>query len=300
MKAQGKIVLITGANAGIGFATAISLARQGAEIAMVCRDPDRAGAAIKAIAEVALAPPSLFIADLSSQAAIRGLAAALPGKLPRIDVLINNAGAAFATREFTVDGIEKTFATNHLAPFLLTNLVIDLIRRSPAGRIVNLTAGIPVSRSSFLDNLQGERHYSQFGAYRSSKISNILFTYELARRLEGTGTTVNCVHPGPTRTEFTRKAGGTLARMAKIFHPLMRSPEAGARTPVYLATDSAVAGVTGGYFVNCRQRKSARLTYDRVIADSLWKISEQLTSDRGHAEVGRPQLIQDLALNERW
>src|SRR5215467_240944 len=235
MTLQNKIIVITGANSGIGFATALALAKQGATIVSVCRNADRGNMALKAISEVAAASPRLFIADLSSQASIRELAESLHEQLPRIDVLINNAGAAFAKREYTVDRIEKTFAINHLAPFLLTNLVLDLIRQSSAGRIVNVTAGIPVSRSSFLENLQGEKHYSQFNAYRSSKVGNILFTYELARRLEGTGITVNCVHPGPVRTEFTRKAGGALSIMSKIFRPIMRSPEVGARTLIYLA-----------------------------------------------------------------
>src|SRR5262249_16420461 len=151
--------VITGANAGIGFATGLELARQGAALVLVCRDVDRGNAAIRAIATVASTPPALFIADLSSQASVRELAATLHEHLSRIDVLVNNVGAAFATREVTVDGIERTFATNHLAPFLLTNLVLDLVRKASAGRIVNLTAGIPVSRSSFLENLQGEKHY---------------------------------------------------------------------------------------------------------------------------------------------
>jgi NAD(P)-dependent dehydrogenase (short-subunit alcohol dehydrogenase family)/cytochrome b561 len=276
-KAQGRVVVITGANAGIGFATALGLAKQGAEIVMICRNADRGNAAMKAVAQVASTPPLLFIADLSSRDSVRELSAALHQHLLRIDVLINNAGAAFAKREFTVDGIEKTFATNHLGPFLLTNLVLDLIRKSSAGRIINLTAGIPVSRSSFFENLQGEKHYSQFSAYRSSKVGNILFTYELGRRLEGTGITVNCVHPGPVRTEFTRKAGGILSFMAKILRPIMGSPEAGARGPIYLAVDPEVAGTTGAYFVNCKQRKSARMTYDQTIAAKLWRISEELT-----------------------
>jgi NAD(P)-dependent dehydrogenase (short-subunit alcohol dehydrogenase family) len=278
LRAQGKIVVITGANAGIGFATALGLAKQGAQIGLVCRNAARGEAALKAVAEVATPPPLLFIADLSSQASIRELSITLHEKLSRIDVLVNNVGAAFAKREVTVDGIERTFALNHLAPFLLTNLVLDLILRSEQGRIVNLTAGIPVSRSSFLENLQGEKHYGQFSAYRSSKIGNILFTYELARRLKGTGVTVNCVHPGPVRTEFTRKAGGTLGRLSKVLRLIMKSPEVGARTPIYLAADPAVAGVTGGYFVSCKQRRSPAMTYDLSIAEKHWQISEQLTS----------------------
>lgn len=277
MKTGEEIIVVTGANAGIGFATACGLARQGSSVVLVCRDPDRGKAALAAVSKLAVAAPQLFIADFALQSSVRKLSRKLHEQLPRIDVLINNAGAAFARREFTAEGIEKTFAINHLAPFLLTNLVLDLIRKSSEGRVVNVTAGIPVSRSSFLENLQGEKHYSQFNAYRSSKVGNILFTYELARRLEGTGITVNCLHPGPVRSEFTRKAGGTLSLLSKILRPIMRSPEFGARTPIYLATAAEVARVTGGYFVNCRPKKSAAITYDRVIAEEHWRISEELT-----------------------
>jgi NAD(P)-dependent dehydrogenase (short-subunit alcohol dehydrogenase family)/cytochrome b561 len=277
VKAQGKVIVITGANAGIGFTTALSLAKEGAQIVMVCRNTDRGNAARQAIAQVASRPPLLFIADLSSRDSVYELSATLHKQLSRIDVLINNAGAAFAKRELTVDGIERTFATNHLAPFLLTNLVLDLVRKSSAGRIVNLTAGIPVARSSFLENLQGEKHYGQFSAYSSSKMGNILFTRELARRLEYTGITVNCVHPGPVRTNFTLKAGGHLLFVSRILRPIMRSPEAGARGPIYLATDPEVASVTGAYFVNCKQRKGPAMTYDHLLAERHWRISEELT-----------------------
>jgi len=280
MTAQNKIVVITGANAGIGFASALGLAKQGASIVLVCRNSDRGNIALKAVAEVAAAPPRLFIADLSSQASIRDLAASLHEQLPRIDVLINNVGAAFAKKEYTVDGIEKTFALNHLAPFLLTNLTLDLIHQASEGRIVNLTAGIPgiLISADFMENLQGERSYSQFSAYRLSKVGNMLFTYELARRLDGTRITVNCVHPGPVKTEFTQKAGGFLSVMSRILRPIMKSPEAGARTPIYLATAPEVARITGGYFVNCKQKKTAAITYNRAIAKKHWEVSERLTS----------------------
>jgi NAD(P)-dependent dehydrogenase (short-subunit alcohol dehydrogenase family) len=291
MKASEKIIVITGANTGIGFAAACALAREGARIMLVCRAPDKGEAALAAVGRIAPSAPSLFIADFALQSSIRALSRKLHEHLPRIDVLINNAGAAFARRELTADGIERTFAVNHLAPFLLTHLVLDLIRAAPRGRIVNLTAGIPVSRSSFLDNLQGEKHYSQFNAYRSSKIGNILFTYELARRLRGTGITVNCVHPGPVRTEFTQKAGGALRFMSRILRPIMKNPEAGARTPVYLAIDPEVAAVTGGYFVNCKQKKSAQMTYDRTIAEKHWRISEALTQLKSPHEPGDPSAI---------
>ena len=291
MKAGEKIIVITGANTGIGFAAACALAREGASIVLICRDPDKGKAALAAVGKIAVSAPSLFIADFALQSSIRDLSRKLHERLPRIDVLINNAGAAFARRELTADGIERTFAVNHLAPFLLTHLVLDLIRAALRGRIVNLTAGIPVSRSSFLDNLQGEKHYSLFSAYRSSKIGNILFTYELARRLRGTGITVNCVHPGPIRTEFAQKAGGALRVMARILRPIMKSPEAGARTPVYLAIDPEVDGVTGGYFVNCKKKRSARMTYDRAIAENHWRISEELTQLKSPREPGDTSAI---------
>jgi NAD(P)-dependent dehydrogenase (short-subunit alcohol dehydrogenase family) len=279
MMAQEKIVVITGANSGIGFATAIGLAGQGLTIALVCRNADRARPALKAVAEVAASPPKLFVADLSSQTSVRALSNEFHEKLPRIDVLINNAGAAFARREFSVDGIEKTFATNHLGPFLLTTSVLDLIGKSPGGRIVNVTTGILGSPpADFLDNLQGEKRYSQFGAYQLSKLGNILFTYELARRITGTGITVNCFHPGPVSTRFTQKAGGILRVLATILRPIMKSPEVAARTAMYLATAPEVANVTGGYFVDCRQKRTAPITYDRAVAEKHWRISEKMTS----------------------
>ena len=295
VNAQEKVIVITGANTGIGFMTAFGLARHSAQIVMVCRNADRGTAAMKAIAQVASTPPLLFICDLSSRDSIYAVSAALHDRLSHIDVLINNAGAAFAKRELTVDGIERTFATNHLGPFLLTNLLLDLIRQSSAGRVVNLTAGIPVSRSSFLENLQGEKHYGQFSAYRSSKVGNILFTRELARRLQGSGITVNCVHPGPVRTDFTRKAGGPLLFMSRILRPIMKSSEAGARGPIYLATNPEVAAVTGGYFVNCRQRRGPRMTYDRLIAEKYWRISEQLTQLDTNAKAAMQSAAQPAA-----
>jgi len=279
MKPQNKIIVITGANSGIGFATALALAKQGATIVSVCRNADRGNMALKAISAVAAASPRLFIADLSSQASIRELAENLHEQLPRIDVLINNAGAAFAKREYTVDRIEKTFAINHLAPFLLTNLVLGLLRQSSEARIVNVVTGMfPSLPTSFWDNLQSEKSYGQFAAYRLSKVGQVLFTYELARRLDRTSITVNCVHPGPVKTQFTQKAGGFLSVMSRILRPIMKSPEAGARTPIFLAAAPEVARITGGFFMNCKQKKTAAFTYDRAIAEKHWEISEQLTS----------------------
>ena len=198
----GKNILITGANSGLGFASARALAELGAKIIMVCRNESRGVAARDEIVRVARGdPPVLLIADLSSQAAVRNLAQELHARFQRLDVLMNNAGAIFAHRELTVDGIEKTLAVNHLAPFLLTNLLLDLVRAAPAGRIVTVVADPFISTLDF-DNLQSEKGHKFLAAYFRSKLANILFTYELARRLEGTSVTANCASPGPTLTQF--------------------------------------------------------------------------------------------------
>jgi NAD(P)-dependent dehydrogenase (short-subunit alcohol dehydrogenase family) len=286
---KDQIIVITGANSGIGFATAIELTKQGAEVILVCRDEARGNEALKKVQSTANGQsPKLFVADLASQAAVRDLSTKLHEHLPRIDILINNAAAAFPDRKMTVDGIERTFAINYLAPFLLTHLVLDLIRKSPAGRIVNVTAGMPgltagtawfpgAPKTDFLENLQGERHYSQVSAYKLSKFGIMLFTYELARRLKATGITVNCLHPGVIATPFGRKAGGTISFVSKVLTPFLRGPEVGAQTPVYLATSPEVGKITGGYFEKSKQKKSAPITYDPEIALKYWNISERLT-----------------------
>jgi NAD(P)-dependent dehydrogenase (short-subunit alcohol dehydrogenase family) len=276
---DGNVVLITGANSGIGFATARAIAEAGATVVMICRDAARGAAARDEIAKVATGPtPILLLADLSSQAAIRALAAEVRARFPRIDVLINNAGAIFARRELTVDGIEQTFAVNHLAPFLLTNLLLDQVQAAPAGRIVTVSSEIHSGKLDF-DNLQGERHYSFFKAYQISKTANILFTYELARRLEGTGITANCLSPGPTRTGF----GDNLRGLPRLMPLLMKripvlfvSPDQGARMPVYLATSPEVAGVSGRFFFKGRERWTKPITYDAEVAAQLWSLSERL------------------------
>ena len=278
---DGRVVLITGANSGIGFATARELAQDGATIVMICRHPARAAAARDEIARLAAgAEPVLFLADLSSQHAIRAVADKIRNQFGHIDVLINNAGAVFGHRELTVDGIEKTFATNHLAPFLLTNLLLDRVRAAPAGRIVNITSEIYGTALDF-DNLQGERRYNFFAAYRKSKLENILFTYELARRLEGTNTTVNCVSPGPTATGF----GGNMRGVQALFPAIMKripflfgSPEKGARTSVYVATAHELAGKSGRFFFRCRETPTKPITHDVALARRLWALSEELVA----------------------
>jgi NAD(P)-dependent dehydrogenase (short-subunit alcohol dehydrogenase family) len=292
----GKVVLITGATSGVGFATALGLAERGATVVMVARDPGRGAAARDAVAAVATgAPPILLLADLSSQAAIRALAAAVRTRFARIDVLINNAGAIFARRELTVDGIEQTFAVNHLAPFLLTNLLLDLVQAAPAGRIVTVASEVHSGMLDF-ENLQGERKYNFFAAYQASKTANILFSCELARRLDGTAVTANCVSPGPTATRF----GDNLRGMPRLMPLLMKripflfvSPEKGARTSIYVATSPELIGVSGRFFQKCRERRSKPITHDLDVAAQLWRVSDQLCAGTP-AQGAQPAWQQDF------
>lgn len=278
----GKNVLITGTNSGLGFASACALARRGASIIMVCRNESRGIAARGEIARVARGgAPVLLVADPSSQAAIRSLAEEVHTRFRHLDVLMNNAGAIFADRELTVDGVEKTFAVNHLAPFLLTNLLLDLVRAAPVGRIVSVVAD-PFTSALDFDNLQSEKGHNFLAAYFRSKLANILFTYELARRLAGTSVTANCASPGPTVTHF----GDNLRGMPALFHlilaPLKRIPslfytaEKGAETQIYLASSPEVAKLSGRYFFRGREKSTKAITHDRQLAARLWKISEEL------------------------
>jgi len=286
---KDKIVLITGANSGLGLVTALRLAELGAEIVLVCRDPVRGAEAQRHIATAATGkPPTLLLADVSSQASIRTLAAELHGRFPRLDVLINNAGGIFASRELTVDGIERTFATNYLAPFLLTHLVLDLLRAAPAGRVVNIASALHGASRNDLDNLQGEKHFNFMQAYKLSKFSVIVFTYELARRLASTRITVNCVEPGPTRTRFGDNMTGLPSLFPSIMKrlPLFRPPEIGARTPIYVASSPDIEGSSGKYYLKCKPAHSKPITHDLDMAARLWIMSERLTGLRDGTDMG--------------
>jgi NAD(P)-dependent dehydrogenase (short-subunit alcohol dehydrogenase family) len=206
-------------------------------------------------------------------------------------VLVNNAGAVFARRELTAEGIEKTFAVNHLAPFLLTNLLLDRVRAAPAGRIVMVTSGTYSSALDF-DNLQSEKGHQFLGAYFRSKLENILFTFELSRRLAGTPVTANCLFPGPTRTRFGNNLDG-LAALFGLFmqnFPFLASPEKGARTAIYLASSPEVAGVTGRFYVRCREVRTKPVTHDVGIARRLWSVSEAL-SQPSETEAGSGRMV---------
>lgn len=277
---RGKIVLITGANSGLGFETARQLATRGASIVMVCRDAARGLAAQKEVAGVATGvAPALLVADLSSQASISGLVLEIKRIYPRIDVLINNAGGVFATRELSVDGIEMTFATNCLAPFLLSHLLLDRLEAAHAGRIVNIASAMHKAEPGFIDDLQSQKDYGFLRAYKFSKLGVILVTYEMARRLKDTRVTVNCVEPGPTKTRFGDNMRGLPALFPALMKrlPFFRSAAHSARAIVFLASSPELAGTTGQYFVKTKPACSAPITYDRALAARHWEICEKLT-----------------------
>ena len=277
---HGKTVLITGANSGIGLHTARSLAAAGADLILLCRDPRRGAAARDDIARVALggSAPDLVLGDLFSQSDIRRAAADISDRYDRLDVLINNAGDVFSKRELTPDGIEKTFALNHLAPFLLTNLLLDLVKAAPQGRIVTVSSEIHAGKLDW-DNLQSEKSHQFLKAYKVTKTENVLFSYELARRLQGTTVTANAVSPGPSRTGFGDNLTGAAAAFPKVMKkmPFFHSAEKGSRVVVYAAAEPTLAGVTGEFFMNSRPRKSKPITHSSEAATRLWHLSEQLT-----------------------
>jgi NAD(P)-dependent dehydrogenase (short-subunit alcohol dehydrogenase family) len=273
---HGKTVLITGANSGIGFVTARELAKMGARVLMVCRDDKRGAQAWTEVAQVATgAVPALLFADMSSQQSVRALADDLRERFPRIDVLINNAGGIFSERGFTVDGIERTFATNHLGPFLLTNLVIDLVRAGTGGRIINVASEAYSARLNF-DNLEGEKSYGFLNAYFRSKLENIIFSFDLARRLKDSGVTVNCMSPGPTNTRFGDNMTGLAGLFPRLVKKLFPSPEKAAQTLIYLASSPEVDGISGRFFLRQRAVPTKPVASDAEIAARLWRISAKL------------------------
>jgi NAD(P)-dependent dehydrogenase (short-subunit alcohol dehydrogenase family) len=274
----GKTVLITGGTGGIGRATAEGLARLGARVAITGRDAARTRAAGAQIAaETGNPAVDTYAADLSSQAEVRRLAEAVLRAYPRLDVLVNNAGGFWGHRHVTADGLEHTFALNHLAPFLLTNLLLDRLTASAPARIVTVSSGAQaMGRVDFAD-LQGERGYSGQRAYNQSKLANVMFSYELARRLEGTGVTATVLHPGVVRTAFAAEDPSPLWKvLLPLIRPLLKTPSRGAQTPVYLASSPEVEGVTGRYYTNRRPRTTNKSSYDTAAAARLWQVSADL------------------------
>ena len=272
----GRTVLVTGGTGGIGRATAAGLVGLGARVGIVGRDAARGEAAAAPLRDSG-GQVDVFTADLSAQREVRRLAAEVLDTYPRLDVLVNNAGGYWATRHPTEDGLERTFAVNHLAPFLLTNLLLDRLRASAPARVVTVSSGAQAMGRIDVEDLQGERDYSGQRAYNQSKLANVLFTYELARRLQGSGVTANAVHPGVVRTNFGREdAKGWMRVLLPVVRPFLKSPEQGAATSVYLASSPEVDGVTGRYFVNRRARDSSPASRDVALAARLWEVSAQL------------------------
>ena len=279
---QGKTCLVTGANAGIGKEAALGLARLGATVVLLCRSETRGGAAL---AEIERRSGNralhLLIADLASQREIRRVAAEYLERFERLDVLVNNAAVlAWRERRLSEDGLELTFAVNHLAPFLLTALLLDRLRASAPSRIVTVASGAHRRQALDFEDLQNERDYSPFDAYSRSKLANVYFTYELARRLEGTGVTANCLHPGVVSTALFRDMKWWQRIAIWLGRPFLLTPARGADTAIHLAASADVAGVTGRYFEKREEVRSSPVSYDAALARRLWEASEALTESR--------------------
>jgi retinol dehydrogenase-14 len=278
---KGKTCVVTGANNGIGKVTAAALASIGARVLMVCRDPARGEAAR---AEIAAASNhgavELLIADMGSQRQVRRVAAEIRDRCDRLDVLVNNAGAMNTARTLTEDGIETTWAVNHLGYFLLTNELLDVLSASAPARVVNVASRAHVSARIDFDDVQGERSWAGYRMYGQSKLANVLFTYELARRLDGSGVTANCLHPGVVATGFGHNNksdlyGRVFDLVMTAIRPFLTSPERGAATSIYLASSPEVDGVTGNYFADRKPVRSSAVSYDENVAARLWQLSEE-------------------------
>lgn len=275
---KGKIVLITGATGGIGLATAKELAKQGATVHFIARDKTKADALKKELEALGSTATRFYIADLGSQQSIRAASAQIHKEIERIDVLINNAGGVFSEFKLSPDNLEMTIATNHFAYFLLTHLLLDLVKKSDYARIINVSSGSHYQGSIDIESFTKEKGYFIMKAYGQSKLANVLFTQELAERLKDTQITVNCLHPGMVDTTIGTKGTNGLASfawtsMAKLFGiPVER----GAATSVYLATSPQVNGVTGKYFDKSKPKKPSKLAHDKQLQKQLWQASEQL------------------------
>jgi retinol dehydrogenase-14 len=274
---RDRTVLVTGGTGGIGRATAEGLAALGARVGIVGRDEGRTEQAAAEVARSTGGTVDVFVADLSAQAEVRRLAEEVLAAYPRLEVLVNNVGGYWAHRHVTADGLEHTFALNHLAPFLLTELLLDRLRASAPARVVTVSSGAQSMGRIDFDDLQGAVRYDGQKAYNQSKLANVLFTYELARRLEGSGVTANVLHPGVVRTAFGREDGLRWMRLLlPLVRPFLKSPERGAATSIHLASAPELERVSGRYFVNGKEKRSSPRSYDEQTARRLWDVSAQL------------------------
>jgi len=274
----GKTALITGGTSGIGRATAVALAALGADVVVVGRNPQRGEAAVEEIkAQGHSDSVELMLADLSVQSEVRRLAEEFQERYDRLDVLANNAGLVQSKRTETPDGIETTLAINHLAPFLLTNLLLDRLEGSVPSRVITVSSEAQRWGKMDFEDMQSRRTYRGFPVYGMTKLANIMFTHELAERLNGTGVTATCLHPGSVGTNFGQNNRGPMALFFRTFKPFMRSSEKGADTLVWLASSPEVDGVSGKYYFDRKEIEAQKVAYDPAARRRLWEISEELT-----------------------
>jgi len=268
------ISVVTGATGGIGYETALGLARNGASVVIVGRNPAKCEAVAGQVARLSSNPRvSYLVADLFVQSENRRLASEIAARFPQVHVLVNNVGAVFMKRDVTADGVERTLALNHLGPYLLTRLLLPVLKGSAPARVVNVSS---MAHAGVRLNFPG-LDFSGWLGYQRSKLANLLFTYELARRLEGTGVTVNALHPGLVASNFGMNNPGPFRLLKPLVNLFAIDNEAGARTSVYLATSADVEGVTGAYYVQCQARPSSAASTDRAAAARLWDVSATMT-----------------------
>ncbi len=270
---RGRTCVVTGATAGVGLETARGVARQGATVVIVGRDPDKCRTVVEAIRQRSGNPNVGFlVADLSVQSEIRRLAREIEARYPRLHVLVNNVGGLFLNGQVSADGIEMTLALNHLGPYLLTRLVCPILKASAPARVVNVASVAHLGARLDCADLR----FAGWKGYRRSKLANILFTYELARRLAGTGVTANALSPGLVASNFGLNNRGLFPVVRPLWNWTAVSPERGARTSIYLATSPEVEGVSGKYFTRCRPRRSSVASRDPATAAQLWRVSASL------------------------
>src|SRR5215210_2147931 len=275
---NSKVVLITGGTSGIGKATATALAAMGAKVVVAGRNREKGETVVEEIRrDSGSAGVSLLLADLTAQAEVRRLAEEFQECHDRLDVLANNAGLVLSKRTETPDGIETTLATNHLAPFLLTNLLLERLAQSAPSRVITVSSEAQRWGTMDFEDMQSRRKYRGFPVYGMTKLANIMFTFELAERLKGTGVSANCLHPGSVGTNFGQNNRGPMALFFRTFKPFMRSPEQGADTLIWLASSPEVEGVSGKYFSDRKEIEAKKVAYDPAARRRLWEISEDLT-----------------------